>query len=96
MENKLDDADTDVFKKPILLPDKKSVKLESRTSNDEPSSAESANSVETCNQSIVTDEKRVQRSAKASEICKPTKPIPYSEPCWGGQSDIFYYLEVNI
>lgn len=34
--------------------------------------------------------------AKPSAIKTPTQPIPYSEPSWGGQPDIFYSLEVNF
>lgn len=34
-------------------------------------------------------------SVKPSATKTPTQPIPYSEPSWGGQPDMFYSLEVN-
>lgn len=93
MENS-DCENSDVFKKPSFLPEKSQTKSKQDIDVEEILCEKCEDEYEIKKEDITVKLKETVELAKPSQTKTPTQPIPYQEPSWGGQPDVFYSIEV--
>ncbi|XKL62550.1 hypothetical protein PGB90_002383 [Kerria lacca] len=92
MENS-DCENSDVFKKPSFLPEKSQTKSKQDIDVEEILCEKCEDEYEIKKEDITVKLKETVELAKPSQTKTPTQPIPYQEPSWGGQPDVFYSIE---